>query len=59
MILFFNVNCIVGRILVGLRWWNYVDSEGKSHWIYEARKVQQVQYSADSLCGVESHSICN
>jgi len=33
--------CIVftGRILVGLRWWNHVDSEGKSHWIYEARKV--------------------
>lgn len=25
--------------MVGLRWWNHVDSEGKSHWIYEARKV--------------------
>ena len=28
-----------GRILVGLRWWNYVDSEGQSNWVYEARKV--------------------
>ena len=30
---------IVGRLLVGLRWWNYVDDDGKSHWVYEARKV--------------------
>ena len=29
----------LGRLLVGLRWWNYVDEDGKSHWIYEARKV--------------------
>ena len=29
----------VGRLLVGLRWWNYVDDEGKSHWIFESRKV--------------------
>ena len=29
----------LGRILVGLRWWSYVDAEGQSHWVYEARKV--------------------
>ena len=28
-----------GRLLVGLRWWNYIDEEGKSHWVYESRKV--------------------
>ena len=28
-----------GRLLVGLRWWNYVDEEGVSHWVYESRKV--------------------
>ena len=30
---------LVGRLLVGLRWWNYIDEDGKSHWIYESRKV--------------------
>jgi hypothetical protein len=30
---------LVGRLLVGLRWWNYIDEEGKSHWVFESRKV--------------------
>lgn len=25
--------------MVGLRWWNYVDDNGKSHWVFESRKV--------------------
>ena len=25
--------------MVGLRWWNQIDEDGKSHWIFEARKV--------------------
>ena len=29
----------LGRIMVGLRWWNYIDEEGNSIWVYEARKV--------------------
>lgn len=29
-----------GRIMVGLRWWNYVDDDGVSHWVYESRKVK-------------------
>ena len=34
---------IVGRLLVGLRWWNYVDDDGVSHWVYESRpKVSQL-----------------
>lgn len=28
---------IKGRLLVGLRWWNYVDDDGVSHWVYESR----------------------
>ena len=36
---FWTVKNITGRILVGLRWWNYVDEDGKSQWIFESRKV--------------------
>ena len=36
---FWTVKNITGRLLVGLRWWNYVDDNGKSHWVYESRKV--------------------
>lgn len=36
---FWTVKNITGRLLVGLRWWNYVDEEGASHWVYESKKV--------------------
>lgn len=36
---FWTVKNITGRLLVGLRWWNYVDDAGKSHWVFESRKV--------------------
>lgn len=29
--------------MVGLRWWNYVDDDGKSHWVFESRKVIATQ----------------
>jgi len=35
---FWTVKNITGRILVGLRWWNYVDDDGVSHWVFESRK---------------------
>jgi len=35
---FWTVKNVTGRILVGLRWWNYVDDDGKSHWVFESRK---------------------
>ncbi|XP_072098274.1 Golgi apparatus membrane protein TVP23 homolog B [Mobula birostris] len=35
---FWTVKNITGRLLVGLRWWNQVDDNGKSQWIFEARK---------------------
>ncbi|KAK6630813.1 hypothetical protein RUM43_013535 [Polyplax serrata] len=38
---FWTVKNVTGRLMVGLRWWNYVDDEGKSHWVYEAKKGSQ------------------
>ncbi|XP_071520817.1 uncharacterized Golgi apparatus membrane protein-like protein CG5021 isoform X1 [Panulirus ornatus] len=35
---FWTVKNVTGRLMVGLRWWNYIDDEGKSHWVFEARK---------------------
>ncbi|CAG0895133.1 unnamed protein product [Darwinula stevensoni] len=35
---FWTVKNITGRLLVGLRWWNYIDDEGLSHWVFESRK---------------------
>uniref|UniRef100_V9KVH6 Golgi apparatus membrane protein TVP23 homolog n=1 Tax=Callorhinchus milii TaxID=7868 RepID=V9KVH6_CALMI len=35
---FWSVKNVTGRLLVGLRWWNQVDDDGTSHWIFEARK---------------------
>ncbi|GIY27036.1 golgi apparatus membrane protein TVP23 homolog B [Caerostris darwini] len=36
------VYLMCGRLLVGLRWWNYVDDEGKSHWVFESRKDEDI-----------------
>ena len=35
---FWAVKNVTGRLLVGLRWWNIVDSEGKNHWKFESSK---------------------
>ncbi|CAG9855870.1 unnamed protein product [Phyllotreta striolata] len=35
---FWIVKNITGRLMVGLRWWNYVDEEGKSHWVFESQQ---------------------
>ncbi|XP_068434834.1 Golgi apparatus membrane protein TVP23 homolog B isoform X2 [Clinocottus analis] len=37
---FWTVKNVSGRLLVGLRWWNQVDKDGKSHWVFESRKPQ-------------------
>ncbi|XP_051876843.1 Golgi apparatus membrane protein TVP23 homolog A-like isoform X5 [Pristis pectinata] len=36
---FWSVKNVTGRLLVGLRWWNQIDEDGKSHWLFEARKA--------------------
>ncbi|CAL8120073.1 unnamed protein product [Orchesella dallaii] len=35
---FWTVKNVTGRILLGLRWWNYVDDDGISHWVFESLK---------------------
>lgn len=37
---FWTVKNITGRLLVGLRWWNYVDDDGKSHWVFESKQAR-------------------
>lgn len=39
---FWTVKNITGRLLVGLRWWNYIDDDGQSHWVYESKKVSLI-----------------
>ncbi|XP_053131828.1 Golgi apparatus membrane protein TVP23 homolog A isoform X2 [Hemicordylus capensis] len=36
---FWSVKNVTGRLLVGLQWWNQIDEDGKSHWVFEAKKV--------------------
>uniref|UniRef100_A0A669CN85 Golgi apparatus membrane protein TVP23 homolog n=1 Tax=Oreochromis niloticus TaxID=8128 RepID=A0A669CN85_ORENI len=36
---FWTVKNVSGRLLVGLRWWNQVDENGKSHWVFESKKT--------------------
>ena len=52
---FWTVKNISGRLLVGLRWWNYIDEDGKSQWVYESRKVRTITHITtltDLLIGV-------
>lgn len=52
---FWTVKNVSGRMLAGLRWWNYVDEDGKSHWVYEASKVSYLYWNVIyelSLCRV-------
>jgi len=35
---FWTVKNVTGRLLVQLRWWNYIDDDGKSHWVFESKK---------------------
>ncbi|VDM73378.1 unnamed protein product, partial [Strongylus vulgaris] len=35
---FWTVKNITGRLLVGLRWWNFVDENGNNHWKFESAK---------------------
>ncbi|CAL8120294.1 unnamed protein product [Orchesella dallaii] len=39
---FWTVKNVTGRILVGLRWFNYVDDDGLNHWVFESRKGARV-----------------
>ncbi|XP_028978007.1 Golgi apparatus membrane protein TVP23 homolog A [Esox lucius] len=36
---FWSVKNVTGRVLVGLRWWNQINEDGRSLWLFEARKM--------------------
>lgn len=35
---------------MGLRWWNQVDEDGKSHWVFESRKVSASSSTTAEIC---------
>lgn len=45
---FWTVKNISGRLLVGLRWWNQVDDDGQSRWVFESRKGAVKQSDSES-----------
>ena len=38
---FWTVKNVTGRLMVGLRWWNFIDEEGVSHWVFENRHLKE------------------
>jgi len=45
---FWVVKNISGRQLVQLRWWNYVDDQGKNKWVFESRQASKNQQSTQN-----------
>ncbi|XP_045061016.1 Golgi apparatus membrane protein TVP23 homolog B-like [Coregonus clupeaformis] len=47
---FWTVKNVSGRLMVGLRWWNQVDEDGQSHWVFESRPAtsRKVQTNSQS-----------
>ncbi|XP_068161118.1 Golgi apparatus membrane protein TVP23 homolog B [Antennarius striatus] len=45
---FWTVKNISGRLMVGLRWWNQVDDDGRSHWVFESKKNTGKQQGSES-----------
>lgn len=43
-----QVKNVTGRLLVGLRWWNEIDSAGVSHWKFESFEEQRYIHPTDS-----------
>lgn len=46
---FWVVKNVTGRLLAGLRWSNYIDDGGNSHWIFENKNASKNQESIDNL----------
>lgn len=60
---FWTVKNVTGRLLVGLRWWNHVDEDGKSQWVFENRKVTHTPQKTSNLINLYSldvfYTYCN
>ena len=39
---FWTVKNVSGRLMVGLRWWNKIEEDGTSTWMFESKKVTDV-----------------
>lgn len=44
---FWVVKNVTGRLLAGLRWSNYIDDDGNSHWIFENKNAASNQDNND------------
>lgn len=44
-----------GRTLVGLRFWNQVDDDGESYWVFESRDVRLSRCGRISRWTTHSH----
>lgn len=38
---FWTVKNVTGRLMVGLRWWNKVEEDGTSTWMFESKRVRR------------------
>ncbi|XP_009633762.1 Golgi apparatus membrane protein TVP23 homolog A [Egretta garzetta] len=45
---FWSVKNVTGRLLVGLHWWNQIDEDGKSHWVFQAKRVPTIAASTEA-----------
>ncbi|GBE78264.1 hypothetical protein BKA93DRAFT_793866 [Sparassis latifolia] len=45
---FWNCRNVAGRTLVGLRYWNQVDEDGESYWVFESRDPSRPPNPVDS-----------
>jgi hypothetical protein len=45
---FWNCRNVAGRTLVGLRYWNQVDDDGESYWIFESKDPSRPANPIDS-----------
>jgi len=45
---FWNCRNVAGRTLVGLRFWNQVDEDGESYWVFESRDPSRPANPIDS-----------
>jgi hypothetical protein len=45
---FWTVRNVSGRVLVGLRFWNQVDEDGTSYWVFESRDPSMPSNAVDS-----------
>ncbi|GAA5922942.1 Tvp23p [Sporobolomyces koalae] len=45
---FWTVRNVSGRVLVGLRFWNQVDEDGTSFWVFESRSPEQPANKVDA-----------